>query len=77
MEMRRFAARKATMLNVHQKLQKRSIHMSDVEIPHDHPNLSKRAAEIFAEYGAIVVRGLNKKYVEVRRRGWGMFFYSS
>ena len=37
-----------------------------IDVPHDHPQLQKKALEIYAEHGAVVVRGLNKEYVQVR-----------
>ena len=43
----------------------RGVSISALEVPHDHPNLPAKAAEIYEEYGSVVVRGLNKAYVEV------------
>ena len=36
-----------------------------IDVPYDHPQLEKRAMEIYAEHGAVVVRGLNREYVQV------------
>jgi hypothetical protein len=47
------------------RLRARGISLSAVEINHDAPNLATAAAAIYAEHGCVVVRGLNKEYVEV------------
>merc|ERR1712096_213786 len=41
-----------------------SLTLSDLEVSSDDPDLTGRAADIFRQHGACVVRGLNKGYVD-------------
>jgi len=42
----------------------RSLQISALEVAHDDPNVVQKATAIFEEHGCLVVRGLNKRYVD-------------